>query len=266
MIMNTIDRGSGPPLVLVPGLQGRWEYLRPAVEALAGSFRVLTFPLCGEPASRLRFDPLRGFDNYADQILGELDTAQIDRAVICGVSFGGLAALRFAAAHPNRTAALILVSTPGPLWHLRKRHVMYARSPRLFGPVFLAETPRRLRKEIGVALPRAGDRWRFTRTQIRTLLAAPLSVTRMAERARLISAIDRVADCRSVSAPTLIVTGEPGLDYVVQVDGTSRYLEFIPNSRAAVLEGTGHIGSITKPQVFAEVVRRFVMEQQHAAA
>jgi pimeloyl-ACP methyl ester carboxylesterase len=263
---NSIDRGTGTPLVLVPGLQGRWEYMRPAVEALAGSFRVLTFPLCGERASRLRFVPSRGLDNYADQILGILDTRRIDRAVICGASFGGLAALRFAATHPDRTASLILVSTPGPLWQLRRRHLIYARAPWLFGPVFLAGTPRRLRKEIGVALPAAGDRWRFTRSQIRTLLHAPLSLTRMAERARLISAIDRVADCRSVAAPTLIVTGEPGLDHVVQVDGTSRYLEFIPNARGAILEGTGHIGSITKPQAFADVVRRFVMEHDHAAA
>jgi 3-oxoadipate enol-lactonase len=264
--MNTFDRGSGPPLVLVPGFQGRWEYLRPAVEALARSFRVLTFPLCGERASRLRFDPSRGLDNYADQILGVLDDRHIDRAAICGVSFGGLAALRFAAAHPDRTAALILVSTPGPLWHLRKRHRLYARAPWLFGPLFLAETPRRLRKEVGVALPAADDRWQFTRSQIRALLEAPPSLTRMAERARLISAIDRVADCRSVSAPTLIVTGEPGLDHVVQVDGTSRYLEFIPHACGAILAGTGHIGSITKPQAFAEIVRRFVMEHQHAAA
>ena len=33
--MDIIDRGSGPPLVLIPGLQGRWEYLRPAVDALS---------------------------------------------------------------------------------------------------------------------------------------------------------------------------------------------------------------------------------------
>ena len=26
--------GSGPPLVLIPGIQGRWEYLRPAIDAL----------------------------------------------------------------------------------------------------------------------------------------------------------------------------------------------------------------------------------------
>src|SRR5665213_2822694 len=123
--MNVVDRGTGPVLVLVPGIQGRWEYLRPAVDALASSFRVLTFPLCGERASGRRLDPSRGFDDYADQIQRVLDDRVIDRAAICGVSFGGLAALRFAATRPERTAALILASTPGPLFRLRARHEIY---------------------------------------------------------------------------------------------------------------------------------------------
>ncbi len=39
------EHGSGPPLVLIPGIPGPWEYMRPAVEALAASYRVLTFSL-----------------------------------------------------------------------------------------------------------------------------------------------------------------------------------------------------------------------------
>jgi hypothetical protein len=46
--VDIVDRGSGPPLVLIPGLQGRWEYLRPAVDALSVFFRVLTFSLGSE--------------------------------------------------------------------------------------------------------------------------------------------------------------------------------------------------------------------------
>ena len=40
-----IELGSGPPLVLVPGIPGPWEYVRPAIEALGKSFRVLAFSL-----------------------------------------------------------------------------------------------------------------------------------------------------------------------------------------------------------------------------
>ena len=40
-----VERGSGPPLVMIPGLQGRWEYQRGTIDALAASFRVITFSL-----------------------------------------------------------------------------------------------------------------------------------------------------------------------------------------------------------------------------
>jgi len=39
------ELGDGPALVLVPTLNGPWQYLGPAVDALARRFRVLTFSL-----------------------------------------------------------------------------------------------------------------------------------------------------------------------------------------------------------------------------
>jgi hypothetical protein len=33
--VRVVDIGSGEPVVLVPGLQGRWEWMRPAVLRLA---------------------------------------------------------------------------------------------------------------------------------------------------------------------------------------------------------------------------------------
>ena len=44
--------GSGPPLVLVPGMQGRWEWMAATVTELAKRFTVVTYSLCGEPGSR----------------------------------------------------------------------------------------------------------------------------------------------------------------------------------------------------------------------
>ena len=96
-----------------PGIEGRWEYHQAAVDALARSFRVLTFALCGEPASALH-DP-RGAWTTTWIRPSVSSTRGIDRAVVCGVSFGGLAAVRFAAMHPERTSSLVVVSTPAPV-------------------------------------------------------------------------------------------------------------------------------------------------------
>jgi pimeloyl-ACP methyl ester carboxylesterase len=256
--MQVIERGHGVPLVLIPGIQGRWEYMRPTVEALADAFRVITFSLRGEPTSGLPFDADHGLDPFADQVAAALDRSGMEKAVICGVSFGGLVALRFAARMAERTSALIMASTPGPDWHLRPRHDTYARFPWFFGPLFLAESPLRLRKEIAIAVPSTIARLRLIANGLCTLAAAPLSLSRFAERARLMPTQDRRADAAAVRSPTLIVHGEAQLDHVVPPEGSEEYVTLIRGARSVEFEQTGHLGTITRPQEFTRLVRRFV--------
>ena len=264
--MQIIDTGSGPTLVFVPGLQGRWEFMRTTVDALAAHFRVVTFSLCDEPAARCRFDAERGFDNYGDQVAAALDELKIRSAAICGVSFGGLIALNFASRYSDRVDALVLASTPGPGMTLRRRHAIYSRHPRLFGPLFFVEALRRARAELRVSLPAASQRRAFGWSMLRSLLRGRPSVARMAARARLIETFDAAAACARIAAPTLVVTGESGLDFVVRVDGSIQYLRLIRGARAAVLERTGHQGTLTRPREFAEIVRKFVEGTRDAAA
>jgi 3-oxoadipate enol-lactonase len=240
-------------------MQGRWEYMRRTVEALSAHFRVLTFSLCGDqPAASSRFDPARGMDNYTDQISTALEEAGVHRATICGISFGGNVALRFAAANPDRVEALVLASTPGPGWRLRPRHELYARKPLLFGPLFFVESPWRLRGELRAALPDRRALIDLTKEVVQTIATAPVSLTGMAARAQLLSTIDVRADCARISVPTLIITGEPALDHVVPAEGSSEYARLIAGAQAVVLERTGHWGSITRAQAFAALVTNFV--------
>jgi pimeloyl-ACP methyl ester carboxylesterase len=255
---QVIDRGEGVPLVLVPGIQGRWEYMRPALDALARSFRVITFPLSGERGSGRPFAPEKGLDDFVDQIDAALDDRGLDRAIIGGVSFGGLIALRYASLRRNRTSALILVSTPGPAFHPTRRHRLYAKVPRILGTAFLAEIPFRVGQELSQTFSEARVRRRFGWGQIKTALSAPFSFARMAERSKLIESAGRASDATRVSAPTLIITGEPALDRVVPVRGTAEYAHLIPGAKTAQIPRTGHLGYITRPEVFAGIVREFV--------
>jgi pimeloyl-ACP methyl ester carboxylesterase len=221
--------------------------MRPAVDALSMFFRVLSFSLdAGD------------LDGYAQHVAAVLSQKRIDHATICGVSFGGLIAVRFAAQNPARCDALILASTPRPAFRLRPRHQLYLRAPWIFGPIFLAESPLRLRPEVCAAIPDSRARRRFALRGLRTLLSAPVSLSRMAARAKLIASVDLGPDCERITAPTLVVTGERHLDHVVPVEGASEYVRLIPNARAAVLERTGHLGSITRPEAFAAMIRDFV--------
>ena len=264
--MKFIERGNGPALIVIPGVQGRWEYVEPAIAALAKRFRVITFALAGERASGLPFDEARGLDNYVDQVCAVMRDRGLERAAICGISFGGLAALRFASAVPERTSALVLVSTPGPPWHLKRRHSMYLRLPWMFMPLFIAETPLRLRQELKAALPSWRSRTAFEIAQTRTLWKAPISVRRMAQRGRLLRHLDVELDCARVSAPTLVITGDEALDRIVPVTGTRRYAQLIGGAQQVAMGQTGHLGCNTRPDEFARLVHEFIAKREHAAA
>jgi pimeloyl-ACP methyl ester carboxylesterase len=221
--------------------------MQPTVDALQRSFRVLTLSL-GNGAS---------LEDDAGAVARTLDQAGIDRAVVCGVSFGGAVALRFAATRPNRTLALVLASTPGPGWHLQPRHEFYARFPAVFGPLFLLETPFRLREEIRRAIPERRARFAFKTRVLRTAFSAPISFSRMAARAHALSQANLGEASARIVAPTLVVTGEPALDHVVPATGSSEYGKLIRGARTIVMPDTGHLGSVTKPEEFATLVADF---------
>lgn len=257
-----VDVGSGPPVILVPGVQGRWEWMRPAVKALAGRCRVISTSLAGDPGSATAFDPGLGFDAFVAQIDGLRAAAGLERAAVCGISLGGLVALRYAAERPGRVAALVLVSTPGPRWRPSPRQADYVRRPWLSAPHFVAGAWRRLGPEIGTALDGRWPRVRFTARHLARVVWSPPSPSRMGARVRLAATIDFGGTARRVQAPTLVVTGEPDLDRVVPVDGTREYAIAIAGARAVTFERTGHIGLVTRPARFAEIVGEFVKEHQ----
>jgi pimeloyl-ACP methyl ester carboxylesterase len=59
------------------------------------------------------------------------------------------------------------------------------------------------------------------------------------------------------------VTGEDSLDHVVPPPVSREYLSLIPGAIYTKLDGTGHIGMITQPARFADVVSSFVHANSH---
>lgn len=252
-----IDRGSGTAIVLIPGLQGRWEWMRPAVDALARRNRVITFSLCDERSSPFPCDPARAFENYVEQVDRALDRARVEQAVIVGVSYGGLIATEFAVRHRRRVQGLVLANALHRTWRPNPQQQRFLESPRLLSPLFVATAPGRMRQEMAAAFPDFLDRLKFMTRFGLIVVPAPASPARMARR------IDwarrhTFADARGLDVPALVVTGEPGLDRVVPVDVTERYLDELPSAQHVVLENTGHNGLVTRPDAFAGELGRFV--------
>jgi pimeloyl-ACP methyl ester carboxylesterase len=252
-----LDKGRGIPVVLIPGIQGHWEWMRPAVDALARRCRVITDSLPGERGSLARWNPHAGFDQFVDHVDSVMRASAIDRAIVCGVSFGGLIAVRYAAVRPERVEGLVLVSTPAPRWSWPASYERYVRYPRLSLPLFVARAVGRGRRELQATFPARRERIRFSAVQLPDVLRRPMAPMRAAARMRSIRGRSFEADCRAIAAPVLIVTGERHLDRVVPVDDTLRYAALIPQAEHVELARTGHLGSMTRPDVFADRIASF---------
>lgn len=103
--------GSGPPLLLIHAISagiGMWQV---QIKEFSRTHRVIVFDARGVGRS----GPIRGWRHLRDRMAGDvenlLDHLGEDRAVICGVSFGGVIAQHFAALHPDRVDRLAIVDS-----------------------------------------------------------------------------------------------------------------------------------------------------------
>jgi pimeloyl-ACP methyl ester carboxylesterase len=257
------DEGSGPPLVVIPGLQGRWEWSKPALRQLAKRCRTISYSLCGDLGSRRHVDRELGFENYVRQLDAVLDEAGIERTALCGVSFGGFVAVRYAAARPERVSALVLASAPGPAFQPSAQQTRWLARPWISAPAFVATAPMRVWPEIRTAFPLWSRRLGFFVRQGARCAAAPMIPSLMASRMHCASRIDFRSDCRRITAATLIISGEERLDRVVPVASTRSYTSLIPGAEYRPMSGTGHMGILTQPARFADIVSGFVHAHCH---
>ncbi len=254
--MEIIDRGSGLPVVLVPGIQGRWEWMRPAVDALSRRCRIITFSLADEPTSGAPFDEGAGFDNYLRHINDVLDETGVSSAIICGISYGGLIAALFGARYPGRASGVIVVSAIPPSWRPDARVRFLIRSPRLLSPLFCVNSMRLFPEMVS-----AKDGFRsavpFAVRHVGTVLRYRFSPGLMARRVRLLDGKSFESEIAQLRKPALIITGEGKLDRVVPVSLTREYLRLWPQAQSASIARAGHLGPITRPEEFADLAVRF---------
>jgi 3-oxoadipate enol-lactonase len=256
--LGMYDHGSGTPLIVVPGIQGRWEWLAPGLRELQSHFRTLSYTLCGDFGCGEKYDKALGFENYVRQLDSVFLRSGLERAALCGVSYGGLVALRYAALRPLRVTSLMLVSSPAPGWIPTERQRAYVARPWLSAPAFVASAPMHLWPEIRAAFDTWPERLAFLISHGLRVAAAPMIPSVMAARVTLQQGIDFRPDCAAVSMPTLVVTGENELDQIVPPAVTREYLSLIKGAQYAKMERSGHIGILTRPGAFAKIASAFI--------
>jgi len=95
--------GSGPAVVLVPGMDGTGRLFYRQTPLLARSFTVATYALR---------DDAPDMDTLVADLASVIDTiSPTRRALVVGESFGGALSLSFALAHPGKVDALVILNS-----------------------------------------------------------------------------------------------------------------------------------------------------------
>ena len=223
---NVRTVGIGPPLVLVPGLDGSGRLFYRQVPLLARDFRVATYALR---------------DDAPDMATLVEDLAAVVRrlsstgkpAVIVGESFGGTLAMSFTIAHPELVRALVVVNS-FPYFRPRYRLRLAVNALGLL-PWGAMQLVRRL------TAFRLHSRYTH-RQELERFLRETASITRdgYVSRLRILQQYDLRSRLGELKSPTLFLAADR--DHLVPSLEQGRYMvERAPRARLRVLEGHGHI-------------------------
>jgi pimeloyl-ACP methyl ester carboxylesterase len=271
--VHLLEQGAGPPVVLLHGTGNPAGFFLPLLHELHGVRAMapdrpgvgLSDPI-DLPAGRYRQSAIAWLDRL-------LDTLELDATALLGHSGGGVWALWYALAHPDRVKRLVLlgvptlpktrcplpirlVATPGLGQLLSRLAPPNPKSMLRFAHHAAREKATLARHpdlvDLLVAAARDPITDRATKAEFRALISpfALLSPSGFRRRARM-----RPDELRQVATPTLVLWGEQ--DPVGSVPVAQAVTELIPHARLAVLP-TGHGPWLGQPAQTATTVMDFV--------
>lgn len=218
--------GMGPPLVLVPGLDGTGRLFYRQVPLLARDFHVATYALRDDAP-----DMATLVEDLAAVVRG-LSSAG-EPAVVVGESFGGTLAMSFAIAYPELVRALVVLNSfPYFRPQYRLRLAVTALGVMPWGAMRLVRRLTAFRLHS-----------RYTgRAELHRFLRETGYTTRdgYVGRLRILQRYDMRSRLAELKPPTLFLAADR--DHLVPSLEQGRYMvERAPRARLRVLEGHGHI-------------------------
>lgn len=248
---------AAPPVLLLHGFGSSLHTWEDWAARLAPAHRVVRLDLPGFG--------LTGADpsgDYSDErtvavLAALLDRLGIPRTVVVGSSMGGRFAWRFAAAYPERVVKLVLMAPDG----FASGGVAYGQKQAV------PAMARLLRYTLPMAMLRANIAPSYAEPQrltdavvarYRDMLLAPGVRAAVLDRMAQSVLPDPVPILRTLRTPTLLLWGEQ--DAMIPSRNAADYLAALPDARAVLLPGLGHVPMEEAPERALAPVLDFLRE------
>jgi 2-hydroxy-6-oxonona-2,4-dienedioate hydrolase len=221
------------PIVLVHGFGISSSYFVPTAELLAPYFDVYAPDLPGHGKSDTPSQPL-DIEALADSLHQWLTAMNLDRACVVGSSMGCQIAVELASRHPERVDRLVLI---GPTMDRKTRSVARVLPRFLVGGVY---------EKFSLNSLLAKDYWRMAsrlRYELHAMLAHHIE--------------DKLPQ---LTMPVLFVRGEN--DLIAPQRWVNELVRVTPDSRVAVIPGSGHAAHYSAATEFIPVLVRFLRQSR----
>jgi len=253
---RTIDyheAGTGIPIIFIPGLTEFKEAFVFQFRGLEDSYRIVSYDLRRG---------LKRVTDYTLDLLVEdlrklLEALKLSSAVICGHSFGGLVAAKFAIQHPEQTDALILASGFASAPQVSQERLVSWISAtghpfhKSLGTTFKVQMARLLARGSSLGMQDEVAAIRMIARQ-----SAKTSKITTNQRLRVIQKADLRPELDQILAPTLIIAGAKDKSFFLS--SAQEMYESIPGASLEVIEGTGHFCLLSRHDQFNTVIDEFL--------
>jgi pimeloyl-ACP methyl ester carboxylesterase len=261
--IHYVDRGSGPPIVLIHGLAGNLRnYTYALVDRLTNDFRVIALDRPGSGYSPRSHKTPASLAAQSATIASLIESLGLEKPLVAGHSLGGAVSLALALDHPESVSALALIA---PLTQVRPQ------VPKAFRGLDIHSRTLRALVANTVATPIAIK----TGKDIVTGIFKPESVPAdfavrgggllgmraegfYASSSDMIEVHLGMADLVSrypqlkLPISVLFGTEDAILDYKVFGEG---FIEQVPHAKLTLIEGAGHMLPVTQPDKTAAWLR-----------
>jgi pimeloyl-ACP methyl ester carboxylesterase len=248
-------RAGAPGICFLHGGAAHAHWFDALTLAFVDRFQVVALDQRGHGESQWVAPPAYGTEDFVADLLGLMDTLGWARMTVVGHSMGGHNAMTFAAWHPERVAALVIVdSRPAiPPERLDTMHSRGRRIPRVYaseevGVAAFRLLPRETLAEpsllahiaqAGLTRRDGGWGWRFD------------PATHGARRP-----VDAWSLLGKITAPTLIVRG--GLSPILPVEMAERLRTSIPDATLVTIPNAYHHLTLDAPAAFNSALNDFL--------
>lgn len=243
--------GAATPILFLHGVGSDKSVWAPQLDHFAAHRPAIALDYPGYGESALR--PLATRDDYAAAAFDALDMLGIKRAIICGLSLGGVIAIAMHHRTPGRCAALILADS-------------FAVHPD--GDAIFARS---------IAASRAMTMRELAESRARMLLGAAASSALRCEIIETMGRIDPeayrlgsaavwLADQRaraaSIAIPTLVLVGDE--DRITPPALSHELARIIVSAKLKVIADAGHLANVEQPAAFNRAIDSFLAGQASA--